>query len=283
MLRYAAGSFHSPAAFFNDRAAAELRALDCGGLTLMTRPRLPAKFLAFALLLHARAAIAQVPQLTEQEVHDRIVAVIARNAIRPLPPGDTFVTWSPGPVLYSTVQRTDTSVWSSLVRNDAMQGTALAKWRDGVQHAVHVLWTRRDSTLLEIAIQVTAQGITLSGRRDSVMPQPSIPWAVADYGMEDQLLPLVTASTFSTTPQRVLAFRPYTQKWDTLSVTVARPEGATVVTVTAPDGEHFFWLVSPDGALIRITRDRHLDSERRPLEKTWRVRDYLRLRRLTSP
>ncbi len=98
--------------------------------------------------------------------------------------------------------------------------------------------------------------------------------------MEDQLLPLVEAACLRTQPARLALYRPYPSKWVTITIACKRTRGATLVTETEPDGEHYFWTITADGDLVRLTRDRHSGFERRPLEMTERVADYLRLRQL---
>ena len=166
------------------------------------------------------------------------------------------------------------------MRTDGLVGTAEAIWQGSRQRAVSIRWTKGSTTLMELKVRFEAGVIHLAGARDTALQAPSLPWAVAEYGMEDQLLPLIQAPGVETRGVRLAVYRPHQSKWDTLSVACRRTQGATLATETAPDGEHFFWTITADGALVRLTRDRNPGFERRPLELTRRVTDYMRLRDL---
>jgi hypothetical protein len=220
-----------------------------------------------------------------------------------------FVTWSPKPDQYTTVSRTDSTVASSLVSTYGVIGTAEAVWQGGRQREVRIRWTKSSATLMELNVRFEAGVIHLAGMRDTALrapslpwtvadygredelpalagvrdtalQAPSLPWAVADYGMEDQLLPLIEAAGVHARKLRLAIYRPYLSKWDTITVACRRTQGATLATETDPDGEHAFWTITADGVLVRLTRDRYPEFERRPLELGKRVADYLRLRGL---
>jgi hypothetical protein len=155
-----------------------------------------------------------------------------------------------------------------------------AVWQDGRQRDVRVRWTKRTATLMELRVRVQAGAIRVTGARDTVLPVPALPWAVADYGMDDQLLPLIAAAGSDTHGARLAIYRPYQSRWDTISVACRRSQQATLVTEAAPDGEHFFWTITTDGALVKLTRGRNPGFERRPLEMTRRAADYARLSKI---
>ena len=205
--------------------------------------------------------------MSPQEIHDRLVALIRNNATRPIPQGDTLVTWSPQPNLYTTVHRTPDSVVSSLVRADAMVGTAQAAWHSSRQTGASVMWSQRDSTLLFLDFKVNGSAIEVSGSRTAELALPAIPWAIADYGMEDQLLPLLVSLAEATT---VAIYRPFPGKWDTLTVVAQRRSEATLITITtrSGDGEEWRWVVGPNGAVLRIIRSNFPDFERTPLPES---------------
>jgi hypothetical protein len=117
-----------------------------------------------------------------------------------------------------------------------------------------------------------------AGVLDTAFRAPTLPWAVADDGMEDQLLPLIQAACRRSQRARLTIYRPLTANWDTITIVCRRTRGATLVTETEPDGKHVFWTITADGALVRLTRDRDRAFERRPLEMSNRVADYVRLR-----
>ncbi len=218
---------------------------------------------------------AQTGRMSPREVHDRIQMIIQQLVHRDIPGGDTMVTWNPTPILYTTVTRTPHTVASSLIRNDGVVGTAAARWSAGRQREITVRWTKPDSTLFSASITAARTQLILQGTLDRVIPLPSIPWAVADYGMEDQLIPIL--NEIPGNRDQVAVFRPFVGRWDTLTISVRRTPRMIAADLTDPAGEVFHWFLTTDGVLIRMTSDKFPELERRPLEGTVRIRDYVRL------
>jgi len=239
-----------------------------------------ASVLSLALLLcNAPRLPAQRPVMPPQELHDRITAVLVRCAGHPVPSGDTSVVWSPIPNLYVTVRRSPDTLASSLVRADSMVGTAVASWSGGRQSSIRLRWTKADSILLELDFRADSAGLTVTGSRNLHLSTPDLPWAVADYGMEDQLLPLYENLVSRTS---VAIYRPFPSKWDTVEVVARRTDQAIVISEVERGGEEYRWVVTLDGALVRQVRSRYPKWERRPLELSSRWTDYLRLSALAG-
>jgi hypothetical protein len=160
-------------------------------------------------------------------------------------------------------------------------GTAESIWKGAELQTLDLLWTRGDSTTLSFRAAVRPGGPIEVRRGDerSEWDIPTGPWAIADYGMEDQLVPVLEAVP-DDQETRLAIYRPVPSRWDTVTVSVTSALGAKVVTVMASSGERFRWVLSPAGLIVRITRDRHSESERRPLELTPPFADYLRWRAL---
>ncbi|PYO41564.1 MAG: hypothetical protein DMD33_12700 [Gemmatimonadetes bacterium] len=220
---------------------------------------------------------AQAPTDRAQYVHDRVVEYIKQSANRPIAVGDTFVGWWPNPVLYNTVRRTADTVESSLVRLDTTVGTAVAVWKNGRQVQVNVTWTHGDSTSLRLQVTASDGVVTFRGTVDTSFSVPSIPWAIADYGMDDQLVPLILGLS-SGVSRQVTVFRPFPRKWGVMTVSVRRTNDAIFADLVNGPGDTDHWIITLDGALVRVTRDKYPNLERRPLEQTSRMADYVRLR-----
>ena len=236
-----------------------------------------------ALLLGVSSSLAgQDSPLPPGETHDRLVALITKNATRPIAAGDTFVTWSPTPNLYTTVSRSPGVVQSSLVRADGMVGTATGTWTQGHQTSAIIRWTQGDSVLLETMFAFDGSHLTAAGSLTFSAAPPMIPWVVADYGMEDQVVPLLLALRDSAQPLRIALFRPYAHRWDTTTVRVSQTEGGYLATLVGKDGEIWWYAIAQDGALLRITRSKHPDVERRPLEMSPRFAEYVRRRAMSK-
>ena len=229
-----------------------------------------------------KAARAQEAQDRSQYVHDRLVEFIKRNANRPIAAGDTFVGWWPNPVLYNTVRRTGDTVESSLVRLDTTVGTATGVWKQGRQSEVTVVWTHGDSTSVRLKAASDGRLIRLLGTQDTSFAVPSLPWVIADYGMNDQLLPLIETLPLNQ-PQQITVFRPFARKWDTTTVTVRRAPDVILADFANGPGDTDHWVITLDGALVQVTRDKYPNLERRPLERTSRISDYIRLRTRRAP
>ena len=238
--------------------------------------------IAAAVIVVACRSQAPEPETRAQYVHDHIAAIIARSATRSIAVGDTFVGWWPNPVLYTTVHRSGDTVESSLVRVDSLVGTARSIWSHGRQKKVSVLWTQRDSTLLQFDLTTDNETLHIASSKDTILPAPAIPWAIADYGMDDQLLPLIQELARQADAQRIAIFHPFANKWDTVTVTRRHAEQALVVDIANGPGDTDHWIITHDGVLVRITRDKYPNLERRPLELTARMSDYLKLRSLTN-
>jgi hypothetical protein len=234
--------------------------------------------------MFASAVVASAQQMDPQEIHDRLVAVLQKNANRPIVAGDTFVTWSPNPVLFNTVHRTADSVISSLVRADGMVGTAETVWEGSHSSAGKVLWTEPDTVLLNVAFSVKGGLlVTRDGVQDTV-PLPEGLWAVADYGMEDQLIPLIREVARLGGTQHIRVYRPYPDKWDELSVRVQQIPNGEKAELVDESGEVWRWvLFSPSEILVAIRRSKHPDVVRTPLANTALFAHYMRLKDYARP
>lgn len=211
----------------------------------------------------------------------------------PLPAGDTLISWNGDrPVLIHTARRDSSGVTAGMLRFDRMEGIANVRWDPRAPTSFDVRWlTPRQGTVDSLTISgVVTSGrlrLTRSGKQDTVILLPELPWAVADYGMEELLLPLFDGPPH-TTRQQVAVFRPYGSKWDTLSLVTAAPDSAesswTMATwiegepkeqwrAAVLDGRHLLWL----------RRSRYPDDEKRPLEQTSLWREFDRLRPVLAP
>lgn len=88
------------------------------------------------------------------------------------------------------------------------------------------------------------------------MTMPTGPWLVADYGMEDQALPLVQQFETDSLPHEVAVYRPYARKLNVVTMAVKKRPWGHVVNVSEPEGKVDHWQVTREGALVRITNDK---------------------------
>jgi hypothetical protein len=232
--------------------------------------------------------VAQTP-VEVRQFHDQAVSAIARTAGRPLTPGDTFLTWNPGPGgLIHTVRIVPSGVSSSLLRGDGMIGTAEVRWQGGNPSGFEVRWTRQDAGGKGIDSATTVigerQGAAIRVRAGGIsrtLPLPSGPWAVADYGMEEQLIPAVLALPARATGVRITVLRPYHVRWDTVVVSVRDTAGLRLAELMGTDKAHELMVLGPDGALLWMNRFDQA-GERRPLEGTSRYAAFVTRRSLLA-
>jgi hypothetical protein len=224
----------------------------------------------------AGAAPAQEPS-TERDYHDRLVALIQRLAPRPLPPGDTSVTWTEGPILYHTVAQSDSVVSSGFLRNDSLIGLETVYWTGGRPDRFTVHWSHRDSTLVKLSGRVEGSQLLIEGTADGTFPLPQLPWAVCDYGMDEHLVPVLQRLARSNSLQQIAVFRPFGFKWDTVIVRVAGGHERSVLVSEVLRADTARWVIAATGELLQLTRDTTL-VERRPLEESRLYAPYRRLR-----
>jgi len=217
--------------------------------------------------------------LSAHELHDRIVAVFSARATRPLPIGDTLISWYGHPILFHTVARSGNGVREGMLRSDSLLGTAEVEWHAGrVSHAT-ARWTHGDSVEADVELTVQGDSISVTGTTSSARATPPGPWGVADYGMEDLLVPTLRLLPGRTEAAKITVYRPYAGKWEDLQVSQRVVGDGVLYELRDADGKRDRWLVSHGGDLVQLRREGQ-DFERRPLEETRLTPEYNRLKQL---
>jgi hypothetical protein len=178
-------------------------------------------------------------------------ALAAQAPARTLPQGDTSVTMNGEKVLLThTVVRSPEGVESGLERVDGLQGTARSEFDQDLPRRYTVLWTTADTS---IALQVQRRGgrLQVSGARTATVPIPrNTRWAVADLGMDEHLIPTLRTVPLGTLGLPLAVFRPYSDRWDRLTVSVLGLVGATLIQLQSESGEVGRFLVTETGDLL---------------------------------
>jgi len=240
--------------------------------------------LCFASCILPGTCLAQSP--TEvSEFHDRVVELIQEVSSRPLTPGDTFLTWNPKPGgLIHTIRVTDTTAAATLLRGDGMIGTAAVRLVRNRPASFDVVWTTRDSATGKALPDRESHGVVvgdsmrISGTKPQVTSIPPGRWAIADFGMEELLIPLLRDLPIGG-PHRVAVFRPWHGRWDSISVQVRDTAGVRFVDerqgIALGDAKqtHEVVILNAQGDLLAIVRFDQAD-ERRPLEGSARWAEY---------
>ena len=233
-------------------------AAEAAVIRVTRRARIAACVLPLAL---AAPMTAQTPEQL-QAFHDRASSLIAQMASRPMTPGDTFLTFSPEPGSLIHSVRVDSGlVESTLLRGDRMEGTARVEWQGARVSRFEVVWTRADTlrgsgvdSAICVRGQVDGDSIRISSPTPRTLAAPSLPWAVADFGMEEQLIPLFRTLPAGVPAQPVALLRPYHVRWDTVTVAVRDSAGLRVAATFGRDKAREVWVIDQDGRLLYVRR-----------------------------
>ena len=175
-----------------------------------------------------------------------------RFLLRPLPGADTSVTVEPehnSPILLHTTARDRQAVTASLARNDGMVGVAHAAFDGAVVRSYDATWADTGHSL--VTRQVVRRGnvlrVTRSGSRDTVVAVPGRAWGIADYSMQELLVPVLLALPRDTAARDFAVYRPFAAHWDTGIVVVHERAGMLIFTLTVGSGGAEVLVVTPDG------------------------------------
>ncbi|MFI5234996.1 MAG: hypothetical protein ACHQXA_04740 [Gemmatimonadales bacterium] len=200
----------------------------------------------------------------------RIDAGRAAVLARPLPGSDSSWTVTPEPALLHTVHRLGQVVESALARNDGTVGTSLLETAAGRPRQYQALWTTPGDPDLSLLVRVHDDSLTLNGARS--WPIPAGPWAVAEEGMEEQLIPVLVSLPADSDSVALPVFRPRAARWDTLQV-LRKPLFADVVLYLFSSGgprTRGVIMVTAAGDLLTVERATDPPSRRLPMPGTAR-------------
>lgn len=184
---------------------------------------------------------------------------------RPLPGRDTSWTVTSAPVILHTVNALGQAIESGLARNDGVVGTALVQTTGAGPVQYQALWTAPGSADTTALASIRNDTLYLTGTRSGAWPVPSTPWAIADEGMEEQLVPALRTLADSQTVA-LPTFRPRTAEWDTLTASARYlPGGARLFLLShrGPAGR-IAVLVDSTGALLTVEKATDPPSRRLP-------------------
>jgi hypothetical protein len=236
---------------------------------------LPAVVASVITLIHPAFCHSQAAHLdpSKQQAFHEHVAAMLRGPRAPLPAGDTTVSWTErGPILYFTTHLGGDTIAAAMAREDGLVGVTTAIWSHGRLASFRATWTRGDSVLLDLGGTVKQRHVILSGSRDTAVTLPTMPWLVADYGLEDLALPLLRQADSNAT--QFAALRPFPFKWDTVAIRGRRSGSYLVVSATHGAKVRETYVLDEQGVLLLRRGDEIM--ERRPLEGTARFADFLR-------
>lgn len=169
---------------------------------------------------------------------------------RPMPGDDTTYTINDGAIFLHTAGFDGTGVVSGMMRADGLLGTATTTFADGVPVQYDALWTASGN---EVRNHIAASGdsLTISGSNESTTSRPGIPWAVADYGMNEHLIPVLLRLPHTGAFGPLAIYRPYPDKWDSVQVSIQPLQGLLLAELRPLDQEPpMFLIFTASGELI---------------------------------
>jgi hypothetical protein len=228
-----------------------------------------------ALSLLSLSAPAQ--EMSPREKHDRLVAIIVQRAPEGMPAGDTTITWYKGPILYNITNTQGARIRTGFLRNDSLAGLADVTWAADGPASFDVTWLAANTVVVKLHGVRDGSHIEVTGTKSAMLDVPSLPWAVADMGMDELLVPVWRSLTMSDAPHRIAVYRPFVGRWDTLSVvrSAGREGSFRIREMTATDT--MFYAVDSAGTLFQMLHPKY-SSERMPLVETTLYVEYMRLR-----
>ena len=188
---------------------------------------------------------------------------------RPLPGTDSAVTLNTGPVLLHTVLRHPQEVEAGMARNDGMIGTAHARFAEGVVQSYEALWTDTAAVPREIRLVVTGDTLRIRevGHPDSNVAIPQDWWGVADYAMNEFLVPTFLGHPADGVAVPFAVYRPYARHWDVGTASV-RPLGENFLASyrLGSDTLPTYLLITKDGDLLMAENSGPTGAQRVPTE-----------------
>jgi hypothetical protein len=211
-----------------------------------------------------------------------IAADDARLLTRDLPGADSSVTRGAGVMVLHTVARRGTAVESGMARGDGVVGTARSQWEalpatgEVVPQSYTAVWTD-GAGRRELRVQREGRTLRVAGAREARvdLPRPEVAWAVADYGMEEHLVPVLVRLPLGASGVQLQVYRPHEGRWDRYVVLVGALPAARLVTLAPVDPAEAATqptqLVVTDEGDLLAARNAGVGGDRVPLPGTRRA------------
>jgi hypothetical protein len=221
-----------------------------------------------------RGALDTLPAgLLSEEKQWLVDASIAGQVGRELPRGDTSITSSGrGRLLLHSVRRTADTLETGFARNDGMVGTARAEFSGGMPTRYAAQWTEGFNKAVEQRVVRDGSVLRVSGTRaDTTVSIPtSAAWGIADYSMQELLVPVILALPADASPHPFAIYRPYARHWDTGTIVVRPiPDGRIAVLQLGTDKPQAMVITSSGDYLYGENSD-PVGAERAPAPGTAR-------------
>ncbi len=170
---------------------------------------------------------------------------------RGLPGRDTTYIVSAGIIFLHTVKANGSRVSSGMARNDGLVGTAETRFAAGRPVEYHAFWTDSAASDVRHALRTIRDSLVESGARSCSHPLPTSAWAIADYAMNEHLVPVLLALPHDGVTRSLTIYRPYAGKWDSGAAWVRPLTDLLLAEVTIEGSEKATYLLfSGTGQLL---------------------------------
>jgi hypothetical protein len=279
----AAGDLHYRDGWWTDSAASAFVTLDVRGpmtehaLLAITTGQLLER--AWSMTLRGTGTISgehgvdTVPAgLISAETQRTLSSAQAHLLARDLPGNDTSMSYSTGPILLHVVDRHPEEISAAMARNDGLVGTTHARFANGLLVGYQATWTDTLSTR-ETKLDRVHDSLVIhdSGASDTSVAIPVRWWAVADYAMNELLVPVFLSHPADGASDSFAVFRPFPRHWD-IGVASLRPLGENLVASyrLGTDTAATYLLITRDGDLLMAENSGPTGAQRVPLPGTTR-------------
>jgi hypothetical protein len=191
--------------------------------------------------------------LISGETQEDISPSRGRLVMRALPGADTSVTLATGPVLLHTVLRQPEEIQAGMARNDGMIGTVHACFAGGSTRSYDALWTDTSSLARRTTLTLSGDSLRIHepGRADTATAIPARWWGVADYSMNELLVPPLLDRDADGVARPFAVYRPYPRHWDVGTASLRRVGKHLVATYRlGSDTTPTYLLITGDGDLL---------------------------------
>jgi len=191
---------------------------------------------------------------------------------RDLPGTDTSMSYNTGAILLHVVDRHGDEISAAMARNDGLVGTTQARFAGGIPVAYRALWTDTVSAP-ETNLDRVNDSLRLHepGRADTSVAIPTRWWGVADYAMNELLVPVFLAHRPDGASDSFAVYRPYARHWDIGNASL-RPLGENFVASyrLGDDTLPTYLLITKGGDLLMAENSGPKGAQRVPLPGTAR-------------
>jgi hypothetical protein len=204
--------------------------------------------------------------LLSEETQTLLEPALAKVVGRPLPAGDTSNTLDKGLLFVHTVHRIADTIEAGFGRNGGLVGTARVVFNKASPMSYRATWTdgfgspqiervERSGTLLI----VSHHGV------DTALALPASAWGIADYAMQELLVPVILSLPNDGASHRIAIYRPYAAHWDSGAVVIRNIGDARIAVVQmSGDKKPQAMLITSDGDYLYGENSDPVGAERAP-------------------